>query len=246
MLRRVASFSGLWGRRSWASESVAGGMGVWRILLVCVVCAATGVFPCVARTVPIEVVAEEEGGRGEGVVSMAFMERDDWTNASNNQTDLFATLQAIRTIRALSSSAATHSRRSLHSSDALAGAKRALARALGIFDGDGEDAAAAAIPDLDAWYSGSSQRDDEVDDGDDEANDGDDAVEGSTVQAQAQTQLIPHRGCMTRDPDANDLRLVEQNAQRHNHTTSSLLMKSGADSRGLGMWGACATASCAS
>jgi hypothetical protein len=175
---------------------------------------------------------------------MASMERNDWTNATSNQTDLLATLQAIRAIRELSASSAAmdSARRSLRSIDALAAAKRALARALGVFNGDAAAAAAAddawrwtSFADLDAWDSvGSSQRDDEADDGDG-------GEEGTTVQAQAQTQPIPHRGCMTRDPDANDLRMVETSTQRHNHTTPALLMKSGAVARGLGMWGACAT-----
>ena len=70
----------------------------------------------------------------------------------------------------------------------------------------------------------------------------DEAGEQSDDVVEAQAQPIPQRGCMTRDPDAHDLEMVDQSTARHNHSTRSV-----AGGRGLGMWGACgppSTAAC--
>jgi hypothetical protein len=67
----------------------------------------------------------------------------------------------------------------------------------------------------------------------------DEAGEQSDDVVEAQAQPIPQRGCMTRDPDAHDLQVVDQSTARHRHDSSKL-----STARGLGMWGACASLNC--
>lgn len=233
------------------------------MVLACALC--NTIRPCLARTDPPNVVVVEttgSDGEGEvdvvGAVSVVGYQRSDWTNATS-QSDLLATVQAIRAIRAMTTAtnlmedSAVASRRALRATNGpiafmLSAANAALGRFLSSrsdnSDGaarDGGDTTRATAdeqrpsrPSFDS-FSGGTQRHDEAGDGGAGEQQSDDVVE-------ALAQPIPQRGCMTRDPDAHDLEMVDQSTARHNHSTRSV-----AGGRGLGMWGACgppSTAAC--